>query len=80
MASPSEARPSAARPSEALPGWAPPAWQSWRSGPGGTSIGTLYPYPTLAEAGKHACGEWKRAHAPHKLLRWVVCFHAGKRA
>ncbi len=40
---------------------------------------TIHIYPTLAEANKYAAGEWKRAHAPHKLLEWVSRFHAWRR-
>jgi pyruvate/2-oxoglutarate dehydrogenase complex dihydrolipoamide dehydrogenase (E3) component/uncharacterized membrane protein YdjX (TVP38/TMEM64 family) len=43
-------------------------------------LGTIHTYPTLAEANKYAAGEWKRAHAPHKLLAWVEKFHAWERA
>lgn len=39
-------------------------------------LGTIHTYPTLAEANKYAAGEWKRAHAPQRLLRWVERFHA----
>jgi pyruvate/2-oxoglutarate dehydrogenase complex dihydrolipoamide dehydrogenase (E3) component/uncharacterized membrane protein YdjX (TVP38/TMEM64 family) len=42
-------------------------------------LGTIHTYPTLAEANKYAAGEWKRAHAPQKLLAWVQHFHAWKR-
>ncbi len=38
-------------------------------------LGTIHIYPTLTEANKYAAGEWKRAHAPQKLLQWVKCFH-----
>ena len=38
-------------------------------------LGTIHIYPTLAEANKYAAGEWKRAHAPQGLLRWVARFH-----
>jgi pyruvate/2-oxoglutarate dehydrogenase complex dihydrolipoamide dehydrogenase (E3) component len=38
-------------------------------------LGTIHTYPTLAEANKYAAGEWKRAHAPQKLLAWVARFH-----
>ena len=34
-------------------------------------LGTIHTYPTLAEANKYAAGDWKRAHAPQKLLEWV---------
>ncbi len=42
-------------------------------------LGTIHTYPTLAEANKYAAGEWKRAHAPHKLLKWVEKYHAWER-
>jgi pyruvate/2-oxoglutarate dehydrogenase complex dihydrolipoamide dehydrogenase (E3) component/uncharacterized membrane protein YdjX (TVP38/TMEM64 family) len=42
-------------------------------------LGTIHIYPTLAEANKYAAGEWKRAHAPQGLLRWVERFHAWRR-
>ncbi len=42
-------------------------------------LGTLHIYPTLAEANRYAAGVWKKAHAPHTLLRWVERFHAWRR-
>ena len=42
-------------------------------------LGTIHIYPTLAEANKHAAGNWKRAHAPQRLLRWVERYHAWMR-
>ena len=39
-------------------------------------LGTIHVYPTLAEANKYAAGEWKRAHQPQGLLRWVQRYHA----
>jgi pyruvate/2-oxoglutarate dehydrogenase complex dihydrolipoamide dehydrogenase (E3) component len=42
-------------------------------------LGTIHIYPTLAEANKYAAGEWKRAHAPQGLLRWVERYHAWER-
>ena len=42
-------------------------------------LGTIHTYPTLAEANKYAAGEWKRAHAPEKLLAWVERYHAWRR-
>ena len=42
-------------------------------------LGTIHTYPTLAEANKYAAGEWKRAHAPQKLLAWVKKFHGWRR-
>jgi pyruvate/2-oxoglutarate dehydrogenase complex dihydrolipoamide dehydrogenase (E3) component/uncharacterized membrane protein YdjX (TVP38/TMEM64 family) len=43
-------------------------------------LGTIHTYPTLAEANKYAAGEWKRAHAPQKLLAWVSKYHAWERS
>ena len=42
-------------------------------------LGTIHTYPTLSEANKYAAGEWKRAHAPQKLLAWVKKFHDWRR-
>jgi pyruvate/2-oxoglutarate dehydrogenase complex dihydrolipoamide dehydrogenase (E3) component/uncharacterized membrane protein YdjX (TVP38/TMEM64 family) len=43
-------------------------------------LGTIHIYPTLAEANKYVAGEWKRAHAPKKLLEWVGRYHAWERS
>ena len=43
-------------------------------------LGTIHTYPTLAEANKYVAGEWKRDHAPQKLLQWVGRYHAWERA
>ena len=43
-------------------------------------LGTIHTYPTLSEANKYAAGQWKRAHAPHRLLGWLARFHAWERA
>jgi pyruvate/2-oxoglutarate dehydrogenase complex dihydrolipoamide dehydrogenase (E3) component/uncharacterized membrane protein YdjX (TVP38/TMEM64 family) len=42
-------------------------------------LGTLHTYPTMAEANKYAAGEWKRAHAPQKLLAWAKKYHDWRR-
>ncbi|HVL57043.1 MAG TPA: FAD-dependent oxidoreductase [Burkholderiaceae bacterium] len=42
-------------------------------------LATIHVYPTLAEANKYAAGEWKRAHAPQRLLQWVSRYHAWER-
>jgi len=42
-------------------------------------LGTIHIYPTMAEANKYAAGEWKRAHQPLALLRWVARFHTWRR-
>lgn len=38
-------------------------------------LGTIHIYPTLAEANRYAAGNWKRAHAPEKLLKWMERYH-----
>jgi len=43
-------------------------------------LGTIHTYPTLSEANKYAAGEWKRAHAPQRVLGWLERFHAWERA
>ena len=43
-------------------------------------LGTIHIYPTLSEANKYAAGEWKRAHAPQKVLQWLEKFHRWQRA
>lgn len=42
-------------------------------------LGTIHTYPTWSEANKYAAGEWKRAHAPQWLLKWVEKFHTKQR-
>ncbi|WP_116473027.1 FAD-dependent oxidoreductase [Zobellella maritima] len=42
-------------------------------------LGTIHIYPTLVEANKYAAGEWKRAHAPERLLSWVGRYHDWRR-
>jgi pyruvate/2-oxoglutarate dehydrogenase complex dihydrolipoamide dehydrogenase (E3) component len=42
-------------------------------------LGTIHIYPTWTEANKFAAGNWKRAHAPEKVLAWVGRFHAWRR-
>ena len=42
-------------------------------------LGTIHIYPTLAEANKYAAGNWKKAHAPQRLLRWVERLHGWMR-
>ncbi|NOR49476.1 MAG: SidA/IucD/PvdA family monooxygenase, partial [Desulfuromonadales bacterium] len=42
-------------------------------------LGTIHTYPTMSEANKAAAGEWKKAHAPEKLLTWVERFHTWRR-
>lgn len=42
-------------------------------------LGTIHIYPTLAEVNKYVAGNWKKAHAPQKLLAWVERFHTWRR-
>lgn len=43
-------------------------------------LGTIHIYPTLAEAAKNTAGNWKKAHAPEKLLAFVERFHKWRRS
>jgi pyruvate/2-oxoglutarate dehydrogenase complex dihydrolipoamide dehydrogenase (E3) component len=43
-------------------------------------LATIHIYPTMAEANKYVAGNWKRAHAPRKLLGWIERYHAWMRA
>ncbi|MFT5839735.1 MAG: pyruvate/2-oxoglutarate dehydrogenase complex dihydrolipoamide dehydrogenase (E3) component [Flavobacteriales bacterium] len=43
-------------------------------------LGTIHIYPTMAEASKYAAGNWKKAHAPEKLLAFVERFHSWRRS
>jgi pyruvate/2-oxoglutarate dehydrogenase complex dihydrolipoamide dehydrogenase (E3) component len=42
-------------------------------------LGTIHAYPTLVEANKFAAGNWKKAHKPEGLLRWVERYHDWRR-
>ena len=42
-------------------------------------LGTIHIYPTMSESNKYAAGNWKRAHAPEKLLTYVEKFHSWRR-
>ena len=42
-------------------------------------LGTIHSYPTWAEGNKYAAGEWKRAHAPEKVLNILEKYHAWRR-
>ncbi|MCG8633353.1 MAG: FAD-dependent oxidoreductase, partial [Desulfobacterales bacterium] len=43
-------------------------------------LGTIHIYPTMAEANKYAAGQWKKAHAPERLLAWVEKYHTWMRS
>ncbi len=42
-------------------------------------LGTVHPYPTMAEANKFAAGNWKKTHKPEKLLAFVEKYHTWRR-
>lgn len=42
-------------------------------------LGTIHTYPTWSEANKYAAGQWRREHAPGRLLDWVEKYHAWRR-
>ena len=39
-------------------------------------LGTIHIYPTWAEGNKYVAGNWKRAHAPARVLGWLARYHA----
>jgi len=43
-------------------------------------LGTIHVYPTFSEANKYAAGNWRRAHAPESVLRWLERYHAWVRS
>ncbi len=42
-------------------------------------LATIHTYPTMSEANKYAAGEWKKAHAPEKILKWLGKYHGWTR-
>jgi pyruvate/2-oxoglutarate dehydrogenase complex dihydrolipoamide dehydrogenase (E3) component/uncharacterized membrane protein YdjX (TVP38/TMEM64 family) len=42
-------------------------------------LGTIHAYPGYLDANKLAAGQWKRNHAPEKLLAWLARFHRWRR-
>ncbi|MDO6841874.1 FAD-dependent oxidoreductase [Paraglaciecola chathamensis] len=42
-------------------------------------LGTIHIYPTMAEANKNVAGNWKKDHAPQKVLDFLERFHAWRR-
>jgi len=42
-------------------------------------LGTIHIYPTLTESNKFVAGNWKRAHAPEKVMKWLSRFHSWRR-
>lgn len=45
----------------------------------GKILSTIHAYPTWAEANKYAAGEWKKRHAPERILAWLERFHRWER-
>ncbi len=39
-------------------------------------LDTIHAYPTWSEANKYAAGNWKKAHAPKRVLAWLARYHA----
>mgnify|MGYP000004525924 FL=1 len=42
-------------------------------------LATIHTYPTMSEANKYVAGEWKRQHAPQRILIWLAHYHSWKR-
>ncbi|MGQ0560097.1 MAG: FAD-dependent oxidoreductase [Sphingosinicella sp.] len=42
-------------------------------------LSTVFAYPTMAEAVKMAAGQWRRDHAPQRLLGWAERWHRWRR-
>ncbi len=42
-------------------------------------LSTIHTYPTLSEANKAAAGQWKKAHAPENVLKWIERYLAWRR-
>ncbi len=42
-------------------------------------LGTIHVYPTMSEANKYVAGNWKRAHAPQRVLRWAQRYFRWRR-
>jgi pyruvate/2-oxoglutarate dehydrogenase complex dihydrolipoamide dehydrogenase (E3) component/uncharacterized membrane protein YdjX (TVP38/TMEM64 family) len=39
-------------------------------------LGTIHIYPTWSEANKFAAGNWRKAHAPERVLGWLEKYHS----
>jgi pyruvate/2-oxoglutarate dehydrogenase complex dihydrolipoamide dehydrogenase (E3) component/uncharacterized membrane protein YdjX (TVP38/TMEM64 family) len=42
-------------------------------------LSTIHIYPTWTEGNKYAAGNWKKAHAPRRVLQWLEGFHRWRR-
>lgn len=40
---------------------------------------TIHLYPTFSEANRYVAGEWRKAHKPERVLRWLERFHTWRR-
>ncbi|MEK9777205.1 MAG: pyridine nucleotide-disulfide oxidoreductase, partial [Quisquiliibacterium sp.] len=45
----------------------------------GKILSTIHVYPTFSEANKYVAGQWKREHAPKRMLALLERFHAWQR-
>jgi pyruvate/2-oxoglutarate dehydrogenase complex dihydrolipoamide dehydrogenase (E3) component len=45
----------------------------------GKILNTIHAYPTWAEANKYAAGNWRKAHAPARVLGALARYHAWRR-
>ena len=42
-------------------------------------LGTIHIYPTMAEGARFAAGNWRRAHAPERIMQWLERYHRWRR-
>lgn len=42
-------------------------------------LGTIHSYPTMAEANKYAAGDWRKRHAPARILELAARYHHWRR-
>ncbi|MFW5844603.1 MAG: hypothetical protein ACOCXJ_00075 [Planctomycetota bacterium] len=42
-------------------------------------LGTVFAYPTLAEADRHVAGAWRQRHQPERMLRVLARVHRWQR-
>jgi len=42
-------------------------------------LGTIHVYPTMAEGARFAAGNWRREHAPERILGWLERYHRWRR-
>lgn len=39
-------------------------------------LGTVHTYPTISEANSFVAGQWRKTHAPQKVLAWAEKYHS----